>query len=389
MPIGDYSDQSSKPGLAGQIFEGLPAECVSRISGNPTAQVSTMTIDAAQNSTLYTLEVEQNGVVASCSFTSDATATTTEIADGLEAALLNVPSMVGMVSSSQAGAVITLTSQTPGVAFTAALTGASAGDGTFATTTANALRADLYPGRVVVSVPAQANRGRRPLNTDATAQIDSWVVASLQVNESLNLVLSGDFNQDGVIEEHIFPAPPGASNNDAVAGLVIEVNVRLDAAYGAGLSLVAAASTAGTLTLTAEIRGVPFSSSVSITAADGAAATGTATLTRTANVPLRPLGVAGSALGHEPDSSGFARWPGGQPVEIIRKGVLMVELDANATPALGDKVLYRAVAGASESLGAFRTAIDSTDCRHLPNAEWHIPGAFTVGGRRLGVLRLY
>lgn len=114
-------------------------------------QVGTVTVSAAQNSTLYSLNVSvpAMSVPITVSYTSDGSATTTEIATGLTAALVANAVTNGLLTATSAADVITYTVKRPGQVLTLTSTAASAGDLTLAVGTAAASGGSSTFGRWV------------------------------------------------------------------------------------------------------------------------------------------------------------------------------------------------------------------------------------------------
>ena len=114
----NYGQLSSRPAAAGEILAGEGAyDILSRSAGTTSPQVAVITVDTAVNSTAYTYTFE--GV--SVSYTSDASATLSEIADGLAAAHNSALNADGTTLMTQAIAVsdgideVTITARELGV----------------------------------------------------------------------------------------------------------------------------------------------------------------------------------------------------------------------------------------------------------------------------------
>ncbi len=123
-------------GQAGDVFDTGFNDTVSPVLENrtPVKQVSTITVGAATNDTLY--EILVNGIVIQ--FTSDASATETEIAAGLKAAADAEPFFDALVDTVDADPDVVITAKVAGTALTVTVTDAGTGDlGSPAATTAN------------------------------------------------------------------------------------------------------------------------------------------------------------------------------------------------------------------------------------------------------------
>lgn len=124
-------------------------------------QVGTVTVGAAQNSTLYSLNVSvpAMSVPITVSYTSDGSATTTEIAAGLTAALVANAVTDGLLTATSASNVLTYTVKRPGQVLTLTSTAASAGDLTLAVGTAAASGGSITFGRWVSLTSFDATKG--------------------------------------------------------------------------------------------------------------------------------------------------------------------------------------------------------------------------------------
>lgn len=112
----------------------------------PVAQVETVTVDAATNDTIYGISV--NGVRVT--FTSDASATVTEIVDGLVAAAVASTFFTALVTATDADPDIVITAQVAGTALTVVLDDGSTGNLSQVATTANVAVSDNIPFGVAV-----------------------------------------------------------------------------------------------------------------------------------------------------------------------------------------------------------------------------------------------
>lgn len=118
----------------------------------------------------------------------------------------------------------------------------------------NSTSAVMYPGRAVIRTSTVGNLAqdtKHPVAADFTAKIRTSVVASVT---SGSLTTTGEFRGRPIHVE----TPFDTSNNVTVDNHVVRLNAYFDGQYTAGQSLLAAASVAGTLTITAEIPGEDF-----------------------------------------------------------------------------------------------------------------------------------
>lgn len=119
----------------------------------------------------------------------------------------------------------------------------------------NSTSAVMYPGRAVIrtsTVGNLAQDAKHPVAADFTAKVRTSVVASFSAGQ---LVTSGSFRGRPFSIATLY----STDNDTSVANHVTDLNAYFDAQYTAGQSLLAA-STTGTLTITAEIPGEDFQS---------------------------------------------------------------------------------------------------------------------------------
>jgi hypothetical protein len=166
----------ARQGFVGQIAAfGRHVARMSLLNSDPqAAQVDTVTVTGATNDKTYTITI--NGI--DVSYTADGTATIAEIADGLAAAVEAEASVRGQVSAaSDAVDTVTLTGQTPGLAFTIAEADAQL---TTASVTAAASASAIPFGRLVVAVDdPNPDSGQTPLGRLATEGAFSTQTATL------------------------------------------------------------------------------------------------------------------------------------------------------------------------------------------------------------------
>lgn len=120
----------------------------------------------------------------------------------------------------------------------------------------NSTAAVMYPGRAVIrtsTVGSLAQDVKHPVSGDFTAKVRTSVVASFSAGQ---LVTTGEFRGRPFAISTVY----NTDNDTSVSNHVTDLNAYFDAQYTAGQSLVAAAGTPGTLTITAEIPGEDFTS---------------------------------------------------------------------------------------------------------------------------------
>lgn len=392
-----YGQQGDFVAQAGHTL-GFNNKCISRRVGGGTRHTVTMQVTTATNGATYAWTVTLSdgtqralSVVAADGVAANIAA---QIAAKLNADLLAGAELYATSSSE----VVTFKALRVGVVFTVAESDAKLGSPS--TTVSGAVAPALPFGRAVVAVVGNERRVQLPDNADFTKKVMTVTPGgTITADETYTVAIGGDFDGKGY-KEHVFTYDNDASITAArlVDGLVAAINTRLDAAYGAGLSLVASNVT-NVLTLTSEIEGLDFKVSASAVDNAGAAAAGTlAIATSTALVAPRFLGVSALDMATEvDDDTNEATVPGGRAARLVQEGYVFVEIDASEDPSLGDPVYVRFEASSAEKLGVFRaSSLDGADCFPLPagTARWADTedleaGAVTgVDGKRLALLYL-
>lgn len=300
--------------LAGMISDSSRLEGVSITNDAPrAAQVSTVTVDTAENSSEYTITID--GIDAS--YTSDATATVGEIAAGLAAAVNAEALLSGRMSATAASAVCTITALIGGRGFT--LTEADARL-TAATSTANATADPVNFGVAVIRDSDTTGRELKAANLTAM----SYTVTPAAVNDATYWVgvHLGDTSYTA-----LYTADASATVKEIVEGLVAVLEAQLPA------STVSATEDDAAITLTAEVAGMPFSVS-----AGSDAATATMTVAKVSDSALCDVdrafaGVTIRELNHEMDSDGETQYAGGETMSVAARGRLYVEVQDAVTTA--------------------------------------------------------
>lgn len=347
-------------------YPGLPAsmsglEYLSRINDRPrTAQVSTVTVDTAENSSDYTITL--NGV--DITVTSDGSATATEIAALLVTAITGEALVAGAVTATSAAEVVTVSSRVGGSAFT--LTTADSRM-TVATPTANAPADPLPYGVAVLDLGYQfvavPDAALAPLTTLHVITLTPTVVNSAQY--ALSLVIAGVGYQFGASSDG------SATAAEIVAALVSAINGGLPA------NTVVASGT-DTLVLTSEVAGQTFSVipspllSMAIT---------------TQGLELGDV-FAGVVVDHaqneNPVASGVAGFTGGSVLPVCRKGEIWVATENDVTDVSAP--VYIRVSGSGQK-GAFRST-PATGFLPLPRdrARWVRRSTSTLAALRVSAL---
>lgn len=251
--------QQHAQGFIGQVIGTF--ESLLLTNKNPQAkQVSTITVGGATNDTVYTVTV---GGSAS-TYTSDASATAAEIHAGLVAAINANPVARGQMVASGTSPSLVLTGVYPGQAITVTVNDAGTGDlGTVAATTAAATADSVGFGKAMVNNGYTADRpdmiGHVPSTADFTAQVITYTYTGVTTGDEVSLEVL--FQGQRFVETTTY----ATSQTATLAALVTAMDVILDAAFGAGLSILLA-SNATTITLTSDIAGSKFDA---VSAVDG------------------------------------------------------------------------------------------------------------------------
>ena len=235
-------------GFIGQVIGSF--ESVLLTNKNPQAkQVSTITVGGATNDTVYTVTIGGS----TSTYTSDASATVAEIHAGLIAAINANAVARGQMVPSGASPSLVLTAVYPGQAITVTVTDGSTGDlGSVAATTAAASASSVAFGKAMVNNGYTADRpdmiGHVASTADFSAQVVTFTYTGVTTGDEVSLEVM--FNGQRYEETTTY----ATSQTATLAALVTAMDVILDAAFGAGLS-IALASNATTITLTADIAG--------------------------------------------------------------------------------------------------------------------------------------
>lgn len=235
-------------GLPGVDAYGEPGGTIGGLwIGGAVAGVNRTTATGATNNTTYTLVCTIYGVAENAVYTSDGTATTTEIAAGLAAAVANLPHFGSFVSVDYPGAALfDTTGPADGAAFTIT---DSSGDITQAVTTAASAGVSIVPGRLALVSPSAAlfpAPSFVPTST-LTAQVDviTMTYAATTVY-TVDITVAGTTYSASVVG-----ATDLATTRTALVGAI-------NAALPASTVLAATGTAAGEIDLTAEIAGQAF-----------------------------------------------------------------------------------------------------------------------------------
>jgi hypothetical protein len=368
---------SSAAGNIGQVNVGRAAQSVvggrahadhldklfSMLNDDPlAAEVRTLTVTGATNAKTYTYTID--GV--SVSYTSDATATVAEIADGL-AAQHNITALAYSVAraASDGVSVVTFTARNPGRAFVLAESDAQM---TTALVTAAATADDLAFGRLLIANGYDSNvydesleRCKLAASADFTQQVMTFTptyVASAEVGVTII-----DRHSDRVIAS--FFAVSDTDLADLIAELVAGLNAQLPAN-----SVLAADAASAAVTLTAEVAGLEFDAYYTI--GDQGASLPTATMAYTTG-PSIATSILHAARGitywdasFEADDVGSdAVIKGGDIAPVIGRGKVFVE---NSQTIVNGGDVYVELGVAADNGKLFNT--NSATRLLIPFAKW-------------------
>lgn len=279
-------------------------------------QSDTITVDTAANDTAYTVTIDDIDV----SYTSDATATKTEIADGLAAAINAEPLVRGRVDAvSDAVDTITLTGLLPGESYT--LTETDANLSTASVTTASEASEVEFGRLMIVKEDTDEGEASGVLAAASafTAQVDTLTPSGYVAGAEIFVSVSVDGWFDYIAEATM--ATDLATSLTALVGVL---NDLLPA------SSILAASTGTAITLTAELAGLDFD--VSAGTGDGGATNPTwtvgSTKSRSTSLRLSAAGISRRVLNQPTNTSGVPVYAANDQVLAIEKGAIWIEKDA-------------------------------------------------------------
>ena len=353
----------------------------------PVAQISTVTVDSAQNSTLYSLDILPPGYESPIvvSFTSDGTATTAEIAAGLGAAVDADAAASGWFDTGVVSNVLTLTGNAPGIAVSVSSSAASASDLTIATATAAASGGSYSFGRVVnlatfdaasgawnVSAPALPAAGVMVLTATHSAS------ASYSVQISFTNVNTGVTN---VLSPITFAAGASAS------ATATNAETAFNSSVGAGSTTTSVDGSDITITVTAP-RPQDFGPVVTAPSASGGG--GSEDLLISSITPGGDPLRSGVVMDYDvTPASSFGVSPtatqAGDAVSVAEGGLSVFVADPGVSVTAGAAVYVETTAGANQG----RAYTASSASRYLlPGASWVQGGVTLSDGTSAAVIQL-
>lgn len=317
-------------------------------------QVDTITVNTGTNSHVYTLEIEGIEI----SYTADSSTSTTEVATGLAAAWNDSADAGAYGYAESSSAVVTITGWTPDLAYTIDEVDALA---TLANVTA-AASGDAVPfGRLMINLGRDTTDPHSVLGCIAkssklVAQVDTMtVVYSAAEVYRWNITIEGETYGGEV-----------TANTDS-ATTATDIATAVNAAMPAN-TVIAAATSGGALTLTAEVAGKAFRAAgqvASETASRIAIVHTTASMLTDINRAVLGVSMWSPMVESTTIGSSTPSWPANQGVIVATKGVLWVESAQAITD--GDPVYVET--GVTADNGQLYNTTSATRIK-LNNAVW-------------------
>lgn len=361
---------NSAAGVPGQPYDDTGQVVTATNQAPQAAQIETVTIDAADNSTTYSLLFFDGAIEVE--FTSDASATTAEIVAGLVAAINGEALLSGIVVAAGADPDAIITARNGGIGFQVAL-GQNAASMTLVQTQANALADPVPFGRAVID-DGQGAQGSRLGRLAAAGSL-----TARQVDLTPAAVNNATYHADVTIEDggiaqtyHAeFLADGTATAAEIVDGLVAVLNGLLPA------ETVLAANNSDNLRLTSELAGKDFSYSVG---SDAAAATWTVAadnqsrltdineailgLSEVSHINEKPVPAVGQIADQD------AVYGPNTPMSVREDGRTWTRPEALPAVLTSPVFVRLAADGDLDELGGF-TATAGAGLARLKRAHWH------------------
>jgi len=353
----------------------------------PVAQVSTVTVDTAQNSTLYSLDILPPGYESPIvvSFTSDGTATTAEIAAGLGAAVGSDAAASGWFDTGVVSNVLTLTGNAPGIAVSVTSSAASASDLTIATATAAASGGSYTFGRVVNLATFDAASGAWNVSAPALPAAGVMVLtATHSASASYSIQIS--FVNVNTGETNVLTAITFAAGASASA-TATNAETAFNSAVGAGSTVTSVDGSDITITITAP-RPQDFGAIVTAPSASGGG--GSEDLLVSSITPGGDPLRSGVVMDYDvtpPASFGVSptATQAGDAVSVAEGGLSVFVADPGVSVTAGAAVYVETTAGANQ--GRVYTA--SSASRYLlSGASWVQGGVTLSDGTSAAVIQL-
>ena len=369
--------------VAGSIYDaGSYQDTTSMKIGSVGAQVREITVAGSPAlADVYTIVVGSGGtdVTATLTLTTAQAANVTTAAAALRDTLNTTVGISNVLIATSLVGVVTLTGRQKGASETFTTTSTETGSSTLADggavapTDATAVQFGTMCERSTATRLTGSTYIGAAVGTGTyTAQVSTITAEggdiTLATGDVLYATVTGDLDGTGV-KDYSAQTVFRTNASTTLTAFVAALNGALPAN-----SVLAAVST-NDITFTAEIAGLGFTVAASYDDAGGTPGSFTVAATTPSACPIGG-GVALKALCVEQNSSEVAQWSIGDIFSGLTEGKVYVRLDDSLTVAIDDPAFVRVTASATEQVGAFRNAADSTDC--LPLSAYGFEGKFTT-----------
>jgi len=365
-------------GVYGQVVDAASwpsAQIADFVNSDPQAvQTYTVVIDTVTNSATYTFTVDGETIT----YTADSSTSAAEIGAGLLDAVNANGHVRGMFVPTFDTSTLTLTAINPSIDVLASDSDAKL---TTTETVAPAAASTVGFGLGIVDLGTTNDEGT-PLGTVVYASKLAAQVSTITLTQVSSESYGVSITINGQIRS-TYVATAGSLALTTTA-LVTAINNMMDA-FTAGTTVVAASSVAGTITLTAEVKGTPFTAGVSSISG----LPGTISIANTTITPLTDINrwwggvsvktddteittVGGESAAYAPNSGFMA----------LKKGRIFVQSDE--TPTASNSVYVETLAG--DTKGRFYTTASTTRIL-VPGARW-FPMPSRSSGQGLAMLDL-
>lgn len=352
--LNDRPNRRQLPGYNGQVVRAALDSTLTCVSDDSAqAEIWTLAIGTATAAAVYSVaidELDSNGNVVltyDFSFTTTTAASTTDVATQFVTAWNGNSSAYRFATASSSTATVTLTGNTAGVPFQ--IRESDAKINTPSNTQDAASAAPIYAGRLLCRNTTDGTLGNprvfQPIAARFSAQVITHAVTSAaSASFSGRLVIKG--LNEGSTPSKTLILDPVVHNTDSattVTDIVAAWNTQVDAAFGAGQSVVFSASTADLL-CTADIAGFEFELDLIISGSNSATMAKTYTTGPSASTSIRQafLGVAERSEGMSNATmiADDPQYAAGQPIPANRgRSLMWVSYDSSETaPAQNGQV---------------------------------------------------
>ena len=387
QPVVNTRRRSGVPGMPAHVGDGTGVKPL--INKDPqAAQVWTLVIDTASNSEVYGVNMTAP-ITGSANYTSDASATLDEIADGLADAWNDDPALRGYAEAVSDGVdTIVFTGVYPGVVVTIA-EDENAAKTTLTETTTAAVADSVAFGRAMISLGYETDEGEElgilAKSSALTAQVDSYALTY-----DAGIEISAVIEVDGQTYESV---PFAMATN--IATVAAALDAAIDAAVPAN-TVIATNDTVDTVTITSELAGRPFKSWIRFgVGASTAAAVKTSTegdLETDINECLAGIAQWSSDVAVEQlpsaTSDEAVAYPANDMATVRYQGKIWVEVDSGATITRGGDV-YIELDGTGSDAGRLYSSGGSTRALLNPDLVKWERGDFSGSDADIALVSLH